>query len=419
MTRKPDDLTRREVLSQTALGVATLGLAGLSSKLLPGCATVPAGPAAKPAVAAPGPGGLVVRTLGRTGLQLPVVSMGVMNTADGALVKKSYEIGVRHFDTAAGYMKGRNEEILGRALKELGVRAQAVIATKAHIRAPERASLSTGQVKEMFLNIFEGSLKRLQTDYVDILYSHNVESVEWLNNPGVLEALRLVKQQGKARFIGFTTHSRMNTCIEDAVRSGAYEVILTSLNYSLHDDSEYLRTLQSAAQKGIGLIAMKTQCMRASQKKRDGKREFYEGPILHTALLKWVMRHEFMTTAVPGYTSFQEMEEDFSVARGLAYTDAEKKFLADKKVQVALGSVCRQCGRCRPTCPGGVDVPELMRAHMYAASYDNPELAREVLAQLPARRGIDRCLHCQGCAALCARRVPVARRVDELRAMLG
>jgi predicted aldo/keto reductase-like oxidoreductase len=127
---------------------------------------------------------------------------------------------------------------------------------------------------------------------------------------------------------------------------------------------------------------MKTQCMRASQKKRDGKREFYEGPILQTALLKWVMRHEFMTTSVPGYTSFQEMEEDFSVARGLAYTDAEKKFLTDKKVQVALGSVCRQCRECQPTCPAGVVVPELMRA-------------------------------------LCVRRVPVARRVDELRAMLG
>jgi predicted aldo/keto reductase-like oxidoreductase len=67
--------------------------------------------------------------------------------------------------------------------------------------------------------------------------------------------------------------------------------------------------------------------------KRDGKREFYEGPILQTALLKWAMRHE-------------------------------KRFLAGKKVQVALGSVCRQCGDCQPTCPAGVNVPELMRAHM-------------------------------------------------------
>ena len=56
--------------------------------------------------------------------------MGVMNADNPALVKRSFEMGVRHFDTASGYQKGRNEEMLGSVIKELKVRDQVIIATK-------------------------------------------------------------------------------------------------------------------------------------------------------------------------------------------------------------------------------------------------------------------------------------------------
>lgn len=64
------------------------------------------------------------RTLGRTGISLPVVSMGVMNTFFGDLVKRSYEMGARHFDTATYYQWGNNEVMVSKALAELGVRDQ-------------------------------------------------------------------------------------------------------------------------------------------------------------------------------------------------------------------------------------------------------------------------------------------------------
>src|SRR5271165_5803936 len=70
------------------------------------------------------------RTLGRTGLILTVVSMGVMNADVPGLLRRAHELGIRHFDTAAGYQNGRNEEMVGQVIKEMGVRDKVVISTK-------------------------------------------------------------------------------------------------------------------------------------------------------------------------------------------------------------------------------------------------------------------------------------------------
>src|SRR5437879_828035 len=67
-------------------------------------------------------GALLERTLGRTGLKLPIVSMGVMNADVPGILRRSYELGIRHFDTAAVYQNGRNEEMVGSVIKEMGIR---------------------------------------------------------------------------------------------------------------------------------------------------------------------------------------------------------------------------------------------------------------------------------------------------------
>src|SRR6201993_5633521 len=79
------------------------------------------------------------RTLGKTGLTLPVVSMGVMNADVPGLLRRAYELGIRHFDTAAVYQNGRNEEMVGRVIKEMGVRDKVVISTKQGTRASQSA----------------------------------------------------------------------------------------------------------------------------------------------------------------------------------------------------------------------------------------------------------------------------------------
>ncbi|MEN6560359.1 MAG: aldo/keto reductase [Acidobacteriota bacterium] len=406
MTNK---LNRRDFLSRSLAGgaVALLGGAGKPGR-------PPAAAAADPAPAAADKP-LITRALGKTGLVLPVVNMGVMNADNPELVRRAYELGLRHFDTAAGYWRGKNEEMVGTVLGELNARSQSIIATKANIPPAQRRSLPAADLKAAFIKTFEGSLRRVKTDYVDILYIHDVSLVDDIRRPGFLEAFQELKDQKKVRFAGFSTHQNMAACLEEAAAFGFYDVLLVAYNYAMHDYDRLTRALQAASAKGIGLVAMKTQCMQAWYREElpAELQPFYSGSISQTAVLKWALRNEAITCAVPGFTTFAQLEEDVSVARDPTLTDAEKAFLAGRGVRLAQAR-CVQCGDCAGTCPSGVDTPALMRAHMYL-HYPNVFQAREAIASLPAGRGLDACASCETCVARCRGRVDIGRRVGQLK----
>ena len=309
--------------------------------------------------------------------------------------------------------------MVGTAIKELGVRDKVIIGTKVYI-PPKQRNMPPHQAKSFFITTLHESLKRLQTEYVDILYSHAVDSIEYLNNPGILEALHELKEQKKVRFVGFSTHKNMSALINKATNDGFYDVILTAYNYALHNNNDLVASLKKAAANGIGLIAMKTQCAQYwySQYLPESMQKFYQGKIMHTAVLKWALRNDFITTAIPGYTTFQQMVEDFSVARDLEYTAEEKKFLKDRNVKFSLG-YCIQCQRCVPTCPDKVDIPNLMRVHLYASCYSNFYQARHTLDNIVSERNLHKCLTCDTCSARCVNSIDISKRINELKTIYG
>lgn len=363
---------------------------------------------------------LITRTLGRTGLKAPIVGLGVMNADNPALVQHAFEKGVRHFDTAAYYQRGQNEAMIGRVLKEVGGRKETVIATKVFI-PPNRRTMPDSEVKDFYLKTAEESMKRLQTDYLDILYSHNVGETGWLQNEGVLQALRTLKEQGKARFIGFSTHENMTEVIDATAGSLPYEVILTTYNYSLDEDEALEAALLKAEAKGIGLIAMKTQCQQGWYRdaietaNNNMFKRYYTGALMNTALLKWALGRPLIAWAVPGCTTFAQMDEDFTVASSLDLTPEEVKFLQDRNIKAGMDAVCKLCRECADQCPRGVDIAGLLRVHMYAASYGNFAHARQVLADIPTDRGLSACADCGRCQAECRSRVDIPRRIGELK----
>lgn len=350
---------------------------------------------------------LLQRTLGKTGLTLPVVSMGVMNADVPGLLRRAYELGIRHFDTAAGYQNGRNEEMVGQVIKEMGVRDKVVISTKQPSRNhPE----NTADAKKQFIEGVEGSLRRLQMDHVDILYHHAVDSVEDARAEGPLEALQSLKKDGKTRFIGLSTHKTVDV-LSEAIRLGLFDVGLVMLNYTMAHDAEILSTIEKAAKSGMGIVAMKTQA--GGTVKPDASLPKELPPVSQTALLKWVLNHEFVTTAIPGFSTYEHLEQDFSVAGNLAYTHEEEKFLADKTF-AANAEFCQQCSECRKDCPKQVDIPALMRSHMYAVQYRNIRMARQMLA---SGRGLEACDACESCLVTCRNSVQIGRKLAQLKAL--
>ena len=92
----------------------------------------------------------------------------------------------------------------------------------------------------------------------------------------------------------------------------------------------------------------------------------------------------------------------------------EENFLSDKRM-VAEAQFCRQCGQCREDCPLGVDIPTLMRSHMYAVQYANHVLAAATMAVLPAGKGLSACGECSTCLASCRNSVNIAMKIRSLK----
>lgn len=398
--KKEHEWNRREFIVKPILWAGAASVVGAAKSLL-------ADPANETASLP-----ILERILGKTGITLPVVSMGVMNADIPGLVRRAYELGIRHFDTAAGYQHGRNEEMVGSVIKQMGVRDKVVIATKQPSRDHPRDS---AEAKRRFIEGVEASLRRLQMDHVDILYHHAVDSVDQARAEGPLEALQSLKKDGKTRFIGISTHKTVDV-LNQAIRINVFDVALVMLNYTMARDSDTLTAIERAAKSGIGIVAMKTQA--GGTVKPDAKLPKQLPPASQTALLKWVLNHEFVSTAIPGFSTYEHLEQDFSVARNQTYTDEENRFLADQSF-ISKAEFCQQCGQCVEDCPKQVEIPVLMRSHMYAVQYQNTGMTRATLASTMRGHGLDACRACESCTVACRNMVHIQRKIAELKALAG
>jgi predicted aldo/keto reductase-like oxidoreductase len=407
MDEKKSKLTRRGFISRSLAGMAAAGVAGVA----PSFALAEEKTDKKEA-----PPEAIYRELGKTGLKIPVVSMGVMNANNPELIGASYDLGVRMFDTAARYQFGRNEQMVGTAIKELGIRDKVMIATK-EWRPAQREGMTSAEAKDKFIKLTEGSLKRLNTDYVDIVYIHSIHNQEELDEEGAFAAMDQLKKDGKVRATGVSTHEAMTDVVNKVVDDKLCDVVLTSINVSMATDTALLEAIDRAAAAGIGIVAMKTQ---AGGRRLPNQASLtqYDNATVNQAMLKWVLRNESVTTAIPGYASLEHMAEDVAVIGDLEFTEEEKKFLADNELQLGLG-FCRQCRMCMASCPHGADVPALMRTHMYVAQYGNLCEARAALDEARPGSGIEACRSCSACSARCRNSVDIGYRIEELRTLLA
>ena len=153
--------------------------------------------------------------LGHTGLDVSPICLGCMSfgtaenwvhnpwaldeEASRAIIKKALEMGVNFFDTANMYAYGHSEEILGRAMKDFANRDEVVIATKVRGKMHDGPN-GEGLSRKAIMSQIDKSLKRLNTDYVDLYIIHR-----WDYNTPIeetMEALHDVVKSGKARYIG-------------------------------------------------------------------------------------------------------------------------------------------------------------------------------------------------------------------------
>jgi len=343
----------------------------------------------------------VYRTLGKKGMKLPVINMGVMNTDNPNLVRAALEAGVVMLDTAQTYQRGQNEGMIGEVLKGRP-RDSYVLATKARPPINQATGLYTEEAtEEAFLKKIDTSLKNLGLDYVDIYHHHGVSKRELALFEPVLNALQKAKRDGKIRFTGITTHMNEPEVIQAAVDSKSYDVILTAYSFQQKHHAEVGAAIARAAQAGIGIVGMKAI--------RGGSRQEAAGKDA-AAALKWVLQNPNVHTIVPGYITFEEMKIALSVMEDLALSDSEKKDL--QKEASLPGLYCQGCRQCLGQCPEHLPVPDLMRAYMYAYGYPNLTHAQDLVLSLNLPNRV--CEDCTPCPVKCLNGWDVGSKIRDM-----
>jgi len=239
--------TRREFLDTTLRGsvAVTAGWACSGTKALGAAGDIPR------------------RKLGRTGLNVSIIGLGGWHIGiqkDPAesirLIQTAVDQGINFLDNSHDYNDGQSEIRMGQAIK--GRRDKVALMTKFNARDKK------GALREL-----EESLRRLQTDYLDLWQFHSIERPEdpdWIFSPnGAIEAAVLAKKQGKVRFIGFTGHKHPDYHLAMLKKDFPWDTIQMPLNIlDAHFRSFQKQVLPEAVKRRLGIIGMKPMAFKSA-----------------------------------------------------------------------------------------------------------------------------------------------------------
>jgi predicted aldo/keto reductase-like oxidoreductase len=352
---------------------------------------------------------ILYRTLGRTGMKVPVISFGVMRADNPNLCKAAYEKGIKLFDTANGYQNGNNETMLGNLLNNYP-RNSFYLATKVKPIGTDRDGKPGPETTaEDFLAKFEASMSRLKLDYVDILYVHDIRNPEMLEYKPIINAVKKLKKEGRIKFIGFSTHANEPLVINAAADLDTFDVILTSYNFKQTYISELKSAVNKASKAGIGIVAMKTLAGGGFLDKEKTR------PINSTAAIKYVLSNPDITTTIPGMTDFDQLDLNVKLLTDITITDTEKNDLIIASGETGL--YCTGCTKCLQSCPKNLPVPDLMRAYMYAYGYSNPGMAHSLLGELGTSD--DPCKDCTTCQVECTKNFNIREKIADISRLVN
>jgi uncharacterized protein len=275
-----------------------------------------------------GDGDIPKRQLGRTGVEVSALGLGGHHLGDCQtvelairLVHEAIEAGITFYDNCWEYWNGRAEDWLGRALK--GRREKIFLMTKV---------CTHGRGADLAMQMLEESLRRLQTDHLDLWQVHGLG---FDNDPqlayakgGVLEALDKAKQAGKVRFVGFTGHKDPSIHLEMIRRGYPFDAVQMPLNcLDATFRSFEKQVLPELVKRRIAPLGMKSLGGTASAVK--------SGLVKAEEMLRYAMSLPVATT-IAGIDSLDVLRQNLGIARGFVpMPAAEMQALRDRCAKAA------------------------------------------------------------------------------------
>lgn len=368
------------------------------------------------------------RPLGKSGINVSEIALGTEYLIDepqalvNQVIHHAIDHGINYFDIF--YSQTRIRDALGEAFagKRQGVHLTAHLG----IHEVDGQNAKTRDL-ELSERVFNDYLRRLRTDYVDVLFVHNIdqqEDLEWaLGN--LLPQAQCLRDQGKAVTIGFSGHT-VDTSLQ-AVGTGAFDVLMYPVNIAGHAVPGMANLLHRCAELNVGIVAMKPfgggrllrpetsvtlhNYLRGSGLDGDVHLGERKVAISTKQCLNYVLNRIGVTCALPGCKSVAEVDDCLSI-----YTvpDAVKDY---SEILPALGEYvtgeCTYCNHCLP-CPSGIDIGHTQRLLDLAQGTVTADL-RAVYANLPAPASD--CIMCNDCTPRCPFGVSTMDRIQETAAL--
>ena len=352
--------------------------------------------------AAPEEKDIIYRTLGRTGIRLPLISAGIIPSDNLRFCRTIFRSGILHFDSAHVY--GRNSSTVGQMLKEFG-RDKFVISTKVLLPSDHTTGLYTDDAtEELFFSQLDSELEHLGISCVDILYIHKPAIRENIINPKVLGWLKKAKETGKAKYIGTSNHGNQAACIDAMIEAGVYDIALVATNDQHLDGVD--DAINRAAAAGMGVIAMKGHAGGFLDKEKTQ-------PVNKVAAVKWALQNPNVCTITLTFRSYDDLDLHLPLMRNITMTESERNDLKEFSHRAEYASLfCYGCRDCVAQCPKNLPIPDAMRAYMYTYGYNDRSKALATLGKLDISSAS--CNDCETCVVKCRHNFSIGERMADM-----
>ena len=352
------------------------------------------------------------RKLGKTGVKLPCLCLGGNQDliANQIVLRRAPQWGVYYWDTAHNYTGGNSELGIGKILsKNPKARKKLFISSKAS------GARTIADVEKRL----QTSLKRMNTDYIDLYYGyHQCPNPAFLTNE-LKEWAKSAKKRKLIRHFGISTHQNMPRVIAAAARLDWIEVVMTIYNFRLMQDKKLSAAIDACHKAGKGLMAIKTlgmgQRITTDKDKKLVQHFLQRGFTKEQAMIKAVLQDKRFTSACVGMRNMTQLTSNIAaVLDKTKLTQADTDALTEY-AHATCDGYCAGCAYiCNSALPDMPYVSDIMRYLMYYNSYGEHDEARKLFAQIPAKvRNKLLSADFRPAEARCPQHLPVGKLVAE------
>ncbi|RDY27517.1 aldo/keto reductase [Romboutsia weinsteinii] len=371
---------------------------------------------------------MLYRKMGKTNEEVSILGFGCMRfpTKDGKIdevkatemVRYAIDNGVNYIDTAYPYHNGESEPVVGEILKG-GYREKVKLATK----------LPTWLItsREDMDKYFNEQLERLQTNYIDFYLIHNLNKESYRNakENGLFEFIDKIKEEKKARYVGFSFHDTIDVykeIIDD------YDWDFTQIQYNYIDEEYQAGTegLLYAASKDLGIIIMEplrggALVNNVSKKIKDIIEKSNVQKNAAGWAFKFLYNREEISVVLSGMSTIEQIIDNLKIAdsEGIKNSMTEEEETVINQLKDEFKSKikvnCTGCKYCVP-CPLGVSIPTCFELLNNSSMFGNVDTIKEnYYSYLESEKShASICVECGACEEKCPQHIDIRNKLKEV-----